>query len=334
MCKNNYCVQEGIAAFACLMLTTTCNERDINKVFPQEKQLYAVKIPVNEVVDIERSDMVIVKNHIVLTSPRTDTLIYIYSLPDFNLVKCFGKTGQGPNDFYSPDIVDNNTDDLFLFGNSNLNSLKKFNVVASTDNELVLKEYELTDINYGIRNLSVINDSVLFFFDGMPYSLSVKSYDLILNKHINRRELKVTEDHDLDWAYSNNGVLSANGHTVAYAYLYQNKIEFMQHDFSIKKVVRGLQNKTLINLNDESDNRLYYLGYYAGDDFFYFLFQGYSENEREGRSKSIEVYDRNGNPVIRYILDHVIYNFTVDENNHRIYAKGDDEDNIYVFEMQ
>jgi hypothetical protein len=66
------------------------------------------------------------------------------------------------------------------------------------------------------------------------------------------------------------------------------------------------------------------------------LYQGYSKNEmkKEGKTKYIEVYSQDGNPLIRYQLDSLIYSFTVDEKNSRIYGQGNDEDSMVMFDME
>lgn len=322
--------------FVCLVSLTACqNREDINKNFPLEKQLHAVKIPIKEIIDMACSNVVVVNNRIVITSPRTDTVVYVYSLPDFNLLRCFGTKGQGPNEFQEPYIVASNMEHLYLYGYNNQNFMKKLNIFSSSEN-LVLKEFTLMNIYHGLRNLTVINDSVLYYFEGKEFHLSLQSYNLISGKSMHQRELKVKEYHNLDWAYSNNGILSANEQTVAYAYEYKNKIDFMNRDFSIKKIIRGEQAQIQINNYDMQDNKIYYLGYYSGKEKFYFLYQGCSKNdmEKEEKRKYIEVYSQEGDPLVRYQLDSLIYNFTIDEKNNQIYGNGADDDSIYMFDMK
>jgi hypothetical protein len=317
-----------------LLLNTTCRDKDeINKVFPVEKQLTAKEIPIEEIIDLERSTFVIVGDFFVFASPRTDTVIFIYSLPDFHFVKCFGIKGQGPNDFLEPEIVNSNTTDLYLFGNSNSELLKKFDIHASDENKLVIKEYKLSGIPYGIRNLTVINDSILFYFDDIPMKIGLKSFDLKLGKMINSREIKVEERHQHENEYRNIGTLSANEHTLSYSYLYQNRIDFMYHDFSIKKIIKGDKQSIRINPSDIRDSKFFYTAYYAGKEKTYFLYWGFSPNKSENNKQYIEVYDREGNPLIKYKLDITIYRFTVDEKTNRIYGLSEAEDSIFMFDL-
>jgi hypothetical protein len=270
-----------------ILLNTTCQDEEINKIFPKEKKLTAKEIPINEIIDLERSTFVVVDDYFVITSPRTDTVIYIYSLPDFHFVKCFG--------------------------------------------ELVMKRYKLSGIPYGIRNLTVINDSILFYVDDIPMKIALKSFDLKLGKMINSRKIKVKEHHEIEIEYSTLGILSANEHTLSYSYMYQNRIDFMHHNFSIKKIIKGVQEAISINPSNLRDSKIFYTCSYAGKEKLYFLYWGFSPNENN--KQCIEVYDREGNPLIKYKLDVSVYFFTVDEKNNRIYGHSDNEDNIFMYDL-
>jgi len=199
------------------------------------------------------------------------------------------------------------------------------------------KEYNLKDISiWYTRNLHIINDSVLFYFEYHLPGIRLGAYHLKLEKNISIKEIEVNENHDRSFEYLNTGFLKANSQTVAYAYLYQDKIEFMHHDFSFISVRKNENSTVYIDENWLSNNSvIYYTAGYAGKEKLYFLNSGCSINELdEGKkSRSIEVFDNKGTPLIKYYLDFALCEFAVDEKNNKLYGWSDDDDVILVYDL-
>jgi hypothetical protein len=320
-----------------IILCLGCQNKkeEANKNFPKEKQLESIKIPINRVFDI--IDMDIADSSVIFLSNKTDTLFHIFSLPEFSFVKSFGIRGEGPDEFILPSIVSNNLGYLYVYGSSDLNVLKKLSIHAIEDAVLILDEYNLSDIPFGYsRNLSIINDSILYYMEELPMQMKMISCNLKTGEPIYSKELKVTENHKSHFDYTNNGFMAVNENTVAYAYLYQNRIDFMNPDFSLKNTLRGEQTEIEINRNGLDNSLFYYVGGYIGREKFYFRYLGSKLNERESQEKGsvIEVYDKEGNPLVKYRLDFDIYGFVVDEGNDKIYAVSeDDEDAVLVYDI-
>ena len=68
------------------------------------------------------------------------------------------------------------------------------------------------------------------------------------------------------------------------------------------------------------DEELYYVSAFAGKKYFYALFKGERNAEGKNPSNTIEVYDYDGNPVVRYRFDMPPLFFYPDEKNDCIYA--------------
>ena len=68
------------------------------------------------------------------------------------------------------------------------------------------------------------------------------------------------------------------------------------------------------------DEELYYVSAFAGRKYFYALFKGERNAEGKNPSNTIEVYDYDGNPVVRYRFDMPPLFFYPDEKNNCIYA--------------
>ena len=126
----------------------------------------------------------------------------------------------------------------------------------------------------------------------------------------------------------------ANSQTVAFSYLYQDKILFLNHDLDEIVTVKGKDSKVFID-SDDTNSIIYYLSGYAGKDKFYFKNIGCTSNELdEGKKKtSIEVFDNKGTPLFKYYLDNFVYCFVVDENNNKLYAYGYDDDVLLVYDI-
>ena len=100
---------------------------------------------------------------------------------------------------------------------------------------------------WDIRNLHIINDSILFYFEYLSRGMNIGSYNLKQEKKISLKEIEVNETHENQIKYFNNGFLMANSQTVTYSYLYQDKIEFMHHDFSHINLVKNDNSKVYID---------------------------------------------------------------------------------------
>ncbi len=303
------------------------------KIFPREKQLKAAKIPFDIIID--RISITVVDNHVVFISQKADSLIHIFSLPQLQLVRSFGRYGKGPGELQAPSFVDSNSNRFYLKGiGYNPNLIKEFSADIRDNAGWIPKEYHLKDIAvWDIRNLTIINDSILFYVENFPYQISLKSYNLKIQKQIYSKEIKVTEAHEYQFAYSNNGFMLATDSTIVYAYLYQDRIDFMAHDFLSKKTI-NLNSEILIDPKNISDSKLYYLDGFAGKNKFYLLHNAYTQGDQQiSGKKSIEVFDNEGNPQIRYYLDVAPSSFAVDEENNKIYAWGDEEDVILMYDL-
>ena len=306
-------------------------ERSIPKIFPVEKYLEAKMIPFDYIID--RANVMIVNDCIVFESNKVDTLIHIYSLPEIDHILSFGTKGQGPNEFLLLDIVNNNSDLLCLSGYVNTDLIKCFRIDENNKTVINTKEYHLKGISvHKIINPVIINDSILFYFEHSA-AMHIVSYDLKKEKIISQKKIKVNEKHNKIWQRYNNGFIKVNSQTVAFAYLYQDKISFMNHNFSGINTVKKDAKTSIEEVVQNSI--IYYLNGYAGKDKFYYLYLGCSLKELDNGEKqnSIEVFDNKGNPLVKYNLNVPIYRFAVDEKNYMMYAYGENDDVLLVFNL-
>ena len=328
-----------IISFINFLLLVGCSKKDesTSKIFPIERHLDAQIVPFNYIID--RGDFIIIDDFIVFSSSKTDTLIHIFSLPNINHIESFGIVGQGPGEFQnstSRTIIRSNYNMLCLSGfNSSGLLIKCFDIDKQSNKISLVKDYPLDDITtWQKKNYHIINDSILFYYELLPYKLQLVSYNL-QQKNASIKEMKVTETHELAWAYHNSGSLKVNSDAMVYMYLYQDRVMFMDHDFSEKSIIIGGNKNYNIDIHDHDNIIYHYIGGRAGKTKFYLFYLGcsFSDYYKGKRKKSIEVFDNKGNPLIKYYLNNHIYDFVVDEKRNKIYAFGEDDDSLLVFDL-
>lgn len=133
-----------------------------------------------------------------------------------------------------------------------------------------------------------------------------------------------------------------NDKRVVFCYGYKKQIEFMDFNFNlIQKVKFKYETPTCINSKNLGDVNLSYACSYLGKYYFYTLFIGIlSDKHRSFSSQGafLEVYDLDGNPIIRYHLDgRLPVYFVVDEETFTLYGPSeynDPEDHLVVYKLK
>jgi hypothetical protein len=133
-----------------------------------------------------------------------------------------------------------------------------------------------------------------------------------------------------------------NDSRVVFCYGYKKQIDFMDFKFNlINRVKFEFAAPKHIDLRSREDVNLSYICSYLGKRYFYTLYLGISSNKRTYLSSQgtfLEVYDLDGNPVIRYLLNggYPVY-FAVDEKTFTLYgpqAYDDPEDHMLVYKLK
>ena len=68
----------------------------------------------------------------------------------------------------------------------------------------------------------------------------------------------------------------------------------------------------------------HYVGLYTGEKYFYALYDGNKSDSRDNCSFVLEVYDYNGDPIIKYSFDIPPMLFVVDEKYGKIYGYNEE----------
>lgn len=94
-------IQNTFLALGTIICLTGCGNRQENAGFDTPELIQADSIAVNEI--IKPRDWSVYKDKVVVYSPNTENIFYVYSLPEFKFMYSQGKVGGGPTEF--PNLI-------------------------------------------------------------------------------------------------------------------------------------------------------------------------------------------------------------------------------------
>lgn len=305
-------MKKWISLFISIACLYSCIDKSIPIKFPEEKTVSAIKIPIEEV--FSANFMTKKSNYLTFISIKSDTMIYFYSFPDLKFVTKMGIKGKGPDEFLLPMFVETSNDDLCLWGYSNPLLIKQFSLNANVNfqliNEFHLKRYE------AFNQMHIVQDSI-FVYSTLPMEYAIKLYDLKNSRQIGK--IKIEKDNNRNSSLcSNRGIIAANDSCIVYVYNYKRRIDLYDiKTLELKKTLKGNYNFQKPR-DDYQENINYYLNVVAGKECFYALYRG--DKYKNIKKNAIEVFDYNGNPIIKYHFDIAPNLFYVDEANGVMYG--------------
>ena len=319
----------------CCGLVVACDSAD--PTFPCEETITQELMPLQGVTFPIRVE---VKHPFLILQnwKRTDSLFHIYNLVDHKLTNAFGIKGEGPDDFIGPWLFNTQFSD-FLISDNPKNQIHAFGV--NEEGMPVLKGTKQPSFINRIDDAAFISDS-LYVIDPMYTAPSL--YLLTLQDELPRKTKQYRNPDIMDYmADPDMGNVYANEKRIVLCYGYKKQIDFMDTDFNLIKRVKFKSSPPpdIINSENQWDVIRCYSTGYLGKRYLYVLFLGKSSKElRNGSSHTffLEVYDLEGNPVARYLLDGIrpVY-FAVDEKTFTLYGAGDDgnpEDYLLMYKLK
>lgn len=173
------------------LITLSCSKsKEYTISFDDEKLLVSDTILLKEIM--HPSFMSIKNQNLIISSNKSDTMIFFYSLPNVEYTHKMGIKGNGPDDMLFPMFCESTSDDLYIWGYANLLKIKRFSI-ESLANIQFKNEYYL-DKYLSFNQMHVIKDSLLIY-SAIPSEFSIKKYDLINSILLDEIKIK-TEDHD------------------------------------------------------------------------------------------------------------------------------------------
>jgi hypothetical protein len=308
--------------------------QSIKNEFPNSFDLKGEKIVVDDIFKITR--MIVIDDLLFISCFDCDTMLFVYSLPEFKFIRNYGTKGQGPGELLNPVFLAGSSDRLNLWGFSEFKKIRQYDVNDVAEMGLI-KEFILSDL-IGYNDMHLIKDSFLIY-NGIPEKLSIVKINLYNQEDKIEHAFKENSRIGKETFFQENlGHLAASDKGIAYLYQYKNKIDFFDLNLNLvgttdsKEISLGMQ----VDINLVGENTVYYNSFYSGKEFLYVLYKGFPpKNDHLNHGACIEQYDWSGNKVAQYILDVPIDLFVVNESQNKLYTfKQTDEDFFYEFDLK
>ena len=302
--------------------------------FPKEETLSAELMPLEGTTFPLRLE--IKHPYLVLQNLKLqDSIFHIYDLRDNKLKSAFGQIGEGPQEFVVPWLIQNQFADLLI---EDRHIIHRFQI--NEKGEAIFKGTREPNYISQVSNAVFVNDTT-FIVDAMYTAPDL--YLLNFGSDLPEKTWTYRNSYIVDYyADPNMGNVYANENRIVFCYGYKKQIDFMDTEFKlIKRVKFRFDNPTQVNSSNQGDVPMSYVYAYLGKRYLYALFLGTSWNENRANSTCgtyLEVYDLDGNPVIRYHLkDRRPVYYVVDETNYTLYGAGEEgepEDNLLVYKLK
>lgn len=293
---------------------------------------------INETQMIANDSLLIVKNRI------DSCLFMVFRLPSFELVKTFGKVGQGPGEFQYVNLVkdESNTYNCYIhdIGNDKLFYVDKGFGIG----EKLIKYPGKTNY-YSDKQLYGINPNEFLYVESTKKGKAMYRTEIFEDTTITSQIMNLTFSKiNTNWA-TFIGDFGVNGDKkrAVFAYKYFRRLLFMDTQNQITRILKFDQDEKT-KKGKETDmlgpsNITYYWGISPQKHYVYLLYSGRTpitvskELSNSPGYIYIEQYDWNGNPVHKYKLDHWGY-FCINESENTIYLASVNEDEpFYTYQL-
>jgi hypothetical protein len=260
----------------------------------------------------------------LVSSSLSDTMIHVYRIPDITHLYSFGTKGQGPDEItVFPMFCESKSNDAYIWGYSPT-TIKKFRL--SEDGKLVLLKDIFLPLYEAFNYMNIIEDRFFFYLD--IDQMKIKKIDLITE---DLSEISFEKDsHNESFYYANRGVMSMNDKYIVYAYLYKNQIDI--YDLSnlklYKRLITTANGLPLSGGKQFTVEFMYYRNIVTTNTYIY------AYRKDNNKNPILEVYDYEGNPVNKYILEMSLTLFIVDEQNKVLIGYNSEyEDYFCIFDL-
>ena len=292
----------------------SCNKTE-SIVFKESKHLYTDTIPFNAI--FHPTFITLTDSILVFSSYNTDPLLHFYKTPHLKYMYGTGRKGQNFDEFQAfPMICQNSrSNKLHIWGYTPI----KINEFIFTNDSFKLSKSHILDKYNTFNQLHIVRDS-LFIYNSVPTELSIKKYNLKLKKETGSINFDLDSNNQPFYS-SNYGLVSANDSFIVYAYTYKKQIDIYNiSTLELNKRIIDKYNFKNPIINDNENNTEHYINIISGKKYFYALHRGKSSKNTTFNTDIIEVFDYNGNPILKYSFDISPQIFIVDEENRYMYG--------------
>jgi hypothetical protein len=273
----------------------------------------------------------------VIIDSRSDLVVSVYSLPSFKRIANIGKRGKGPNELLAASGIDiENTHKVWIYDFYKMEFLAfdpdSTHPVQSVKLPREEKQAHLLYANFVSEHEYAayrpdLNDGIFRLYrDGK----CIKALGKLT------AERKNIPDVVLSQVYMAQSKYNSRLKKMAVAYTHTNKIDIIDMESDVIKTIYDENYfEPSYNVNPQgafspTQNTLFaYRNIAIDDQYIYTLYKGESPyNETE--AKEIHIFDWNGAPIRKYLLDYSAYALTVDSKNKKIYTISPDTNNGLV----
>lgn len=307
--------------------------------FPQEKSLSGdiINLPQDLICAFPSQIEIYDSTVLILDRESSNRAVHRLSYPDFNRVGSLGEKGRGDNEYIYLAKMELHGSELYLLDPVS----SKFLIYDMDVEDVYPKRVEkFRPISNTLLSATVIDDSVIASGDiNSKKFLLFQSYagellDSVLIKEKTNKEdneLPASGLYDLKLSYDNKDFLVAATKSGEVIYTYNTKTN---------------EGNCIVGPNGfpdygRTDDGYILLGKIEGfmdikiyGDYIYSLFSGKSTLEAMMSDniggKYVYVFDKVGNPVIKYELDREIFSFCVDTSIGVLYGLDPNSENVVV----
>jgi len=270
---------------------------------------------------------------------RRDSIFHVYDLNNYDLKSVFGRMGRGPGEFIYPSLLASQLPDVVITDMQNDFLTYFFGI--DEDGQLILKGTKQPTYIEGLSSAAIINDS-LFVRDDMFRSPTLQM--LSFSDERPRRTWQYGNPSiNNRWIDPDHGDVYANKERIVFCYQFKKQIDFLDTDLNhIRRVRFKHDSPGVITEDNQSEIKRNYVAGYLGKRYLYAMFRGASWDEYlsdpDFRGSVLEVFDLDGNPVIRYHFDGLApSHFVVDEETFTLYGFHQNfgpEDHLLVYRLK
>jgi hypothetical protein len=317
----------------------TLTEESFGKVI----DLTGEQITTNQIFKIAGAEMLVKDSIMIMKNNSSENQFSAFRLPDFKLLKWFGKTGRGPDEFQYTHLVPSEDKSTLCFIYEMTNS-KLYKVDLQLNLTPANIKFEKKEAMFDQKQLYSFGDNDFFYAGNTNSGKSISRARKVNDS------LEISEIYNLsfspkhrNWAnyIGDFGANQAKGRLV-YAYKYFKRLVFMDTTGTKIRVINfqaeEVQKKEVL-AQLGPDNVTHYWGMSCQPDYVYVLYSGRTPIEVSKQFKQenfyifVEQFDWNGNPVRKFKLDHWGY-FCVDEKSRSLYiASVNDDEPMFRFEL-
>ena len=321
---NSFFICLSLLCILLFFLSCGSKEQEHAFQFQEEIQLMADSIFINEIFEL--NSWVHVDSFIFIQSSNTDTMFFVYSLPNLKLVESFGFKGQGPDEYLYPRISSDRLNQVYVYDNGK----KKFQTIQILENGHKLISENVLN-NLGITNfLGYIDDFIFCIKEENPKIINLNLCKIVSNEVQLLSSLNIATEPN-GTSHKKDFVITNNKRTIVVAYIHQKKIEFYQIDEKnkIKKFITFSEEKKI------DVNKYHYVDISSCNNFIYALYMGIEKQKISPNAFSvIEVFSKNGESISKFKLDRLIHKIIIDKEGKNLYAMSPFEsDYIYMYKL-